>query len=264
MDAWDPQQYECFKAERSQPFYDLLALVAPAPGGRALDLGCGTGALTAELPARLGTAEVIGVDNSPAMLAEAGRRAGAGLRFVEGDLARFTPDGPVEVIIANASLHWAPRHDEVLARWTSFLVPGGQLAVQVPANADHPAHRLAAEVAAEPPFAAALGGAPPPDPVAANVLAPERYAVLLHALGYDELHVRLQVYPHLLPAAEDVVEWVKGSSLTRFREHLAPADYAAFVARYRARVVAALGAARPYLYTFKRVLLRARKKGSAR
>jgi trans-aconitate 2-methyltransferase len=42
-DSWDPAQYEQFERERSAPFFDLLDLVEPCPGGRVVDLGCGTG-----------------------------------------------------------------------------------------------------------------------------------------------------------------------------------------------------------------------------
>jgi len=48
-DTWDPAQYERFAAERNAPFFELLALVQPVPGGQAVDLGCGTGTLTAAL-----------------------------------------------------------------------------------------------------------------------------------------------------------------------------------------------------------------------
>ena len=95
--------------------------------------------------------------------------------------------------------------------------------MQIPANADHPSHRVAAEVAASEPFRSAMGGAPPPDQVAVNVLAPEQYAILLDHLGAARQHVRLQVYGHTLARSADVVEWVKGTSLTRFTNVL-PAD----------------------------------------
>ena len=66
---WNPTQYERFRNERSQPFFDLLELVAPAPGGTAVDLGCGTGELTKMLHEKLRTRETIGLDSSETMLA---------------------------------------------------------------------------------------------------------------------------------------------------------------------------------------------------
>jgi trans-aconitate 2-methyltransferase len=93
-----------------------------------------------------------------------------------------------------------------------------------------------------------------PDPVALNVLRPEQYAKLLHALGFVEQHVRLQVYGHTLGWSGDVVEWVKGTSLTRFTNVL-PADlHAEFLATYEQRLLERIGDRAPYFYPFKRIL----------
>ena len=254
-DAWNPGQYERFAGERSQPFFDLAAMVQPLEGGRAVDLGCGTGALTARLPALVGASEVLGLDSSAAMLADAAAHAGERVRFVEGDLATFHEPGAWDLLFSNAALHWAPDHAAVLARWTESLRPGGQVAVQVPANADHASHLVAAKVAAEEPFVSALGGTPPPDAVAVNVLPPEQYAELLHRLGFVEQHVRLQVYGHQLAATSDVVEWVKGTTLTRFQRQMAPDLYEQFVDRYREQLLDQLGDHSPFFYPFKRILL---------
>jgi trans-aconitate 2-methyltransferase len=256
-DTWDPEQYERFKAERSQPFFDLLSLVEPA-GGRVLDLGCGTGALTRELHERTFATETVGVDSSDAMLADAAAHAGGGLRFEKGDIASLSVAEPVDVVFANAALQWVPDHERVLAEWTSLLAPGGQLAVQVPANVDHPSHRIIQELATEAPYVDAGDGPPPPDPVF-SVLRPEAYAELLHRLGFTEQHVRLQVYGHVLDSTAAVVEWTKGTSLTRMARHFPPDVYDAFVDEYRRRLVAELGDERHYFYAFKRILLWARR-----
>lgn len=259
-DAWSPAQYHRFADERRQPFVDLLAGIAPVPGGRALDLGCGAGALTRELCDHVQAADTVGVDSSAAMLAEAAALARPGLSFTAGDMVTYAPAEPVDVLVANAALQWAPHHAKVLARWASFLRPGGQLAVQMPANADHPSHMVSTALAADPRFAARFGAdGPPPDPVASNVLAPEAYAQILHGLGLVDLRVQLVVYPHLLASSAAVVEWVKGTSLTRFQSRLSAADYAEFLGAYRERLLAALGERAPYLYTFKRILFWARR-----
>ena len=65
---WNPTQYGKFSDERSQPFHDLVGLVRPAPILRAVDLGCGSGELTALAAERLAIANIVGIDNSPAML----------------------------------------------------------------------------------------------------------------------------------------------------------------------------------------------------
>jgi trans-aconitate 2-methyltransferase len=256
-DTWDPAQYTRFVAERDQPFHDLLQLVEPVPGGRVVDLGCGDGRLTLLAHERLGAASTVGVDSSPAMLEAA--PAADGVAFELGDIGewgRAEPDGqappPPDAVVANASLQWVGDHDAVLRRWRAALAPGGQLAVQVPANADHPSHAVLAEVVDE------LGLDVEPDPVARNVWKPEAYAALLDELGADDQHVRLQVYAHRLAGSAEVVEWVKGTTLTRVRRVTDDDGYARFLDRYRKRLLATIGERAPYTYLFKRVLFWAR------
>src|SRR4030095_1298373 len=137
VDTWDPEQYERFAAERSAPFWDLLSLVRPVPGGRVVDLGCGNGELTAALHRRLEAAETLGLDSSPAMLEPAAGLGGGGLRFALGDIAGFDQGG-WDVAFSNAALHWLPDHAGLFARLVAALNQGGQLAVQVAGHPDHP------------------------------------------------------------------------------------------------------------------------------
>jgi trans-aconitate 2-methyltransferase len=256
MDPWQPTRYERFAAERRQPWDELLDRCEPVPGGTVVDLGCGTGRLTAELPDALGAHRVIGVDSSPAMLDEARRRAGDRLRFEAGDLTTYQPPEPLDLVIANASLQWVDDHEQVLTRWRGHLRPGGQLAVQVPANGSHPANALVAELTR-----AHADWFPdgPPALVTDTVLAPEAYAGLLWRLGATEQWVALRVYPHELTETTEVVEWLEGTTLNRVRQHLADDDrYRAFVDELRDTLVERLGQQRPYLFTFNRILLRAR------
>ena len=256
-DGWDPRQYERFARERAQPFHDLLALVQPVRGGSVIDLGCGTGELTVLLHEHVEAASTVGVDNSEAMLSEAGRHARDGLRFELGDIASVHAAGQYDVVFANAALQWVPDHEVLLRTLRTALRPGGQLAVQVPANADHPSHTVSAEIAHEPPFHEAMGGAPPPD-VVRGVLPPERYAEILDSVGFFDQHVRLQVYGHRLDSTAQVVEWTKGTSLVRFRRVLPPELFERFVDRYRQRLLDVLGDRSPYFYAVKRILFWAR------
>lgn len=242
--SWDPNQYERFKDERAQPFRDLAALVEHRPHMRVADLGCGTGELTRELHAQLSAEETIGIDSSETMLLKSQSFGSEALRFEKGDIEAFAADRPFDLIFSNAALHWIPDHEHLFAKLVALLSPHGQLAIQMPANHDHPSHRIAAELA--PSFGI--------NPIL-NVLPPEHYAALLHNLGFVRQHVRLQVYGHVLPSSADVVEWTKGTTLTPYREGLSPERYDQFLAEYTSRVVSALGDARPFFYTFKRVLM---------
>ena len=256
-ERWDPDQYERFRAERAKPFWDLAALVQPCPGGRIVDLGCGTGELTRELHRLVQASETVGIDSSPAMLERAQAFAGDGVRFEQDDIATWEP-APFDVVFSNAALHWLPDHRRLLARLTSAVPVDGQLAVQVPANGDHPSHMVGMAVAGEAPFAEVFADDPPPDPVT-RVLAPEAYAEILDELGFGEQHVRLQVYVHHLASSEDVLEWVKGTHLTYFRARLDDASYDLYLERYRRRLLDEIGERQPYLYTFKRILFWGRR-----
>src|ERR1039458_1610504 len=114
-DSWEPAQYDRFSAQRREPFDDLLGLVTPVQGGRAVDLGCGPGGLTAELHNYLQSAETIGIDSSAAMLGQAARHSGGGLRFEAGDLSAFA-GRDFDVVFANASLQWVSGHPALLER----------------------------------------------------------------------------------------------------------------------------------------------------
>jgi trans-aconitate 2-methyltransferase len=250
-DTWNPAQYERFRAEREQPFHDLVALITKRPAGRVIDLGCGTGLLTAELHRELQAADTLGIDSSDAMLERARSLEGDGLRFARADIADWQPEALVDVVFSNAALQWVGDHPALFARLTAMLAPGGELAVQVPANFDHVSHTLAADIAREEPFATAMRGYTR----VFSVLPPEEYASLLFELGFIAQTVRLQVYGHVLESPDAVVEWVRGTLLTDYESRMPQPLYEEFVARYRERLNAALGDRRPYFYPFKRILL---------
>jgi trans-aconitate 2-methyltransferase len=253
-DAWNPTQYARFRSERTLPFEDLLALVRPRPGLRVLDLGCGTGELTARLADILPGALVEGVDSSPAMLAQAGpyalARPGA-LSFRQADIRDVVDVSRVDLLFSNAALQWVPDNEGLLARLLPQLAPGAQIAVQVPRNDEHVSHRLAAVVAGEEPFRTALGGWVR----RSEVLPLERYAAILWAHGFREQVCLERIYGHALAEPGEIVEWVRGTLLTAYMGRLDPALGAAFVARYRELLLATLGHADegPYFYPFRRL-----------
>jgi trans-aconitate 2-methyltransferase len=257
--AWDPELYARFQADRSKPFYDLAALVQPSEAMRVIDLGCGSGELTAWLHDELRSAETLGVDSSDTMLEQAAAHTREGVRFERGDIARFEAEPwaaqPYDLVFSNAALQWLPDHEALFARLSNLVAPGGQFAVQMPANEGHVSHVTAMALAREEPYATALGGYNRP----LTVLKPERYSELLYDLGFEEQLVRLQVYPVLLPGPEAVVEWVRGTFLTAYRSRLDPDTYAAYLEEYERRLLAALPAKRPYLYSYPRILMWGRR-----
>jgi trans-aconitate 2-methyltransferase len=255
MDPWNPDQYAKFLTEREQPFADLVALLRPAPDMRVVDLGCGTGRLTKRLHVHLQARETLGVDRSTRMLARAGELSSDDLRFERRDIGAFPQHGErYDLIFSNAALQWVDDHGQLFERLACGLAPKGQLAVQMPAMHDDPSHTVAEQLSDLEPFRSGFAGWRRSQPV----LSPESYARLLFGLGFRDPIVRLIVYPHVLAGADDVVEWMKGTLLAEYSRHLQSELFAAFADEYRRRLLARLGAERPFFFPFRRILLWAR------
>jgi trans-aconitate 2-methyltransferase len=251
---WNPDHYHQFQQERFAPFEDLLALIRRRPGLRVLDLGCGTGELTRRLADWLPESEVVGIDNSPEMLERAASQARPGLRFQLDTIERVT--GTWDLLFSHAALQWVEDHAALIPRLLSLLAPGGQLAVQMPSNHRSAAHRALTELAAAPPFHEALRGWTRTSPV----LSIEAYAELLHASGGQELTVLEKVYPHLLPDADAVLEWTRGTALIPYLERLPQASHEAFLATYHQRLQS-LWPTGPAFFPFRRILFAATRSG---
>lgn len=209
---WDPTQYSRFEAERDRAALDLLLrLPAELEPRTIVDLGCGTGQHAALLKRRHPGARVIGLDSSAAMLEQAQAQR-ADVEWVQADLAAWTPDGPVDLIFANASLQWLPDHETLLRRLTGLLAPGGVIAVQMPLAWDTLHHRTMRTVMADGPWANRLSDR---EAIQA-LLAPEAYYGVL-AEGCEDVDVWSTIYLHALTGENAVLEWMKGTAL---RPHL--------------------------------------------
>ncbi len=115
-----------------------IRLLAPRPGERILDAGCGPGDALATLARALGPAgRATGVDLSPAMIERAGRRirdAGLADRVdlrVADAAALPWPDGSFDAVFASFTLELfdTPEIPGVLGEWRRVLRPGGRLVV---------------------------------------------------------------------------------------------------------------------------------------
>ncbi len=105
----------------------LLELLAAEPGEMVLDIGCGTGHLTAKIAAR--GAQVMGVDRSPEMVRQA-REAYPGIRFEVADATKIPLDGRFNAVFSNATLHWIKKPGQVAAEIARLLQPGGRFVAE--------------------------------------------------------------------------------------------------------------------------------------
>ena len=125
--TWNPTLYDDRAAFVSELGSDLVTWLRPRTGERVLDLGCGTGTLSAQI-ARQG-AHVTGVDRSAEKIATA-REKYAEQRFEVADGQDLTYVGEFDAVFSNAALHWMPRADDVLRGVERALVPGGRFVAE--------------------------------------------------------------------------------------------------------------------------------------
>ncbi len=258
MQDWNPALYSRFEDQRTRPAAELLARVPQAQARCVVDLGCGPGNSTELLAQRFPTAEVLGVDNSDAMLRTAAERLPKA-RFESGDIANWAPTVAPDLIYANAALQWVPDHRTLVPRLFNALAPGGVLAVQMPDNRQEPTHRWMRTLAAKAPWATHIGDA---DKVRTELLDIAGYYDLLAPLAAD-VDVWHTVYQHPLASAAAIVDWVRATGLKPFVDGLPPDLQQSYLAEYEKQIDLAYPARTDgkRLLAFPRMFIVARKAG---
>jgi trans-aconitate methyltransferase len=197
--CWDAEAYDDKYAFVWQYGASLVELLAPKPGERILDLGCGTGHLTAQI-AQAGTA-VVGLDHSPEMLEQA-RRAFPRQEFVQGDARDFAFAEPFDAIFSNAALHWVRPPEAVARCLRDALRPGGRFVVELGGRGN--VQRVLAVLRET---AERMGMTPHlPHSYFPSV---SEYATLLEAAGLEVRSALLFDRPTPLQGADGLRDWVK-------------------------------------------------------
>ena len=124
---WDARLYDDRHAFVWRSAASLVELLAPQRDERILDLGCGTGHLTAQLAAA--GAEAVGIDASAAMIEEA-RHSHPGVQFVVADARDFRTDKPFDAVFSNAALHWVRPPEAAVRTIHDALRPGGRFVAE--------------------------------------------------------------------------------------------------------------------------------------
>ena len=137
--TWDPADYGQHGAFVHELAEGVLEWLAPQPGERILDLGCGDGQLTQRIAAT--GASVIGVDASPDMVAAARAR---GVKADQGSAEELPyPDRTFEALFSNAVLHWVRGRDEMMDEVRRVLRPGGRFVAEMGGHGNIAAIRVA-------------------------------------------------------------------------------------------------------------------------
>ncbi|WP_119391426.1 class I SAM-dependent methyltransferase [Taklimakanibacter lacteus] len=123
--TWSASSYDEHARFVSDLAGGVLDWLAPRPGERILDLGCGDGVLTAQLAQ--GGAQVVGVDASESFVRTCLDR-GLDVRLMDGEALTF--DGEFDAVFSNAALHWMTRPERVIAGVKRALKPKGRFVAE--------------------------------------------------------------------------------------------------------------------------------------
>lgn len=227
---WDPTLYSAFAQPRLRPAMDLLARIDADHPHLVADLGCGTGNVTRILAERWHDSTISGVDSSPEMLGAAAA-APSRIRWIQSDIARWTPERPADVIFSNAALQWLDSHETLLPALIGQLAPRGTLAVQMPHNHYAASHAVMAETVEAGPWAARLRLQARRFPVH----DPDFYYDVLAPL-VDSLDIWETEYLHVLSGDNPVVQWTMGTALRPLLDALAEPERSEFLSEYSRRI----------------------------
>ncbi|SRR5579883_579058 len=140
--SWNVERYSQFLDLRTRPAKDLLSAIPDSfKPHKVYDLGCGPGNSTILLKKRWPDAEIIGLDSSDEMLANA-KANYPDILFVNGDIADFTVSEKIDCIFANASLQWLDHHEILIPNLLQQLKVGGMFGFQMPNNFHSPSHQV--------------------------------------------------------------------------------------------------------------------------
>ena len=248
---WNPSLYQTnysFVFERGR---EVLELLGPRPGERVLDIGCGTGQLTAEI-ARAG-ADVVGVDSSAGMIAQA-RANFPEIRFEMADVCDLPFRGEFDAVFSNAALHWVKRADAAAAAIAGSLRPGGRMAAEFGGHGNIRALMNASDQALR-----ALGVADPERFHTWYYPGIAEYSALLESHGLEVTFAHLFERPTPLEDGEDAIPtWLRmfGSGLA---EPLPPEQIPEYHRRAREFAAPALRKPEGWIADYRRLRIAARK-----
>ena len=124
---WDAVLYDSKHSFVWEKAKGVVELLAAKPGERILDLGCGTGTLTAEIAST--GAQVVGVDRSAEMISEACKKYPA-IQFAVGDARELRYAQEFDAVFSNAALHWIPEAERVVRGVARALRTGGRFVAE--------------------------------------------------------------------------------------------------------------------------------------
>lgn len=215
---WDAETYDALAFPQFAWGLEVVERLELSGSETALDAGCGSGRVSAELLKKLPDGKLIAVDGSEAMIAKAKERLGDEVTYLVADLSELTLAQPVDLVFSTATFHWITDHDRLFERLRAALRPGGRLVAQCGGEGNVAEHaRAIATAMAQPEFAPHFEGME----AMWNFAAPDETEAKLRKAGFSAASCWLEPKPvtpeHPLEFTETVT---LGPHLDRLPEQL--------------------------------------------
>jgi trans-aconitate 2-methyltransferase len=219
---WDAETYDAVSDPQFSWGMEVLERLELSGDETAVDAGCGSGRVTAELAKRLPEGRLIAVDGSEAMLAKARERLGDGASYLVTDLTELELAEPADLIFSTATFHWILDHDLLFERLHAALRPGGRLVAQCGGEGNVARHaETIATVAAQPRFAAHFGAAR----ALWNFVGPDETEERLRKAGFAAVRCWLEPRP---VRPERPLDFITTVTLGPLLDQLPPVERPAF------------------------------------
>ena len=210
---WNPKLYLKYGNERLQPSLDLINRIESTNINKIIDVGCGPGNSTQVLHNRWPNSDIVGIDNSEAMLKEA-KRNYPDQNWLFMDAGQENIGSGYDLIFSNAVIQWIPCHHQLLTKFKDALLPGGVIAVQLPYFWDMKIGKFIIEVAKT--------NCPE---ILTEVLelytikSPQEYYNYL-ANDFNKIDIWITNYYHIMSNHHAIIEMVRSTGLKPFLSRL--------------------------------------------
>jgi len=213
---WDPDSYLKFKNERTLPSVDLVGRIEGLNPATIIDVGCGPGNSTRVLAERWESSDILGIDNSPAMIEKA-RQDYPDQKWEVMDARNII--GRYDLVYSNATLQWIDDHASLMPALIGRVNAGGALAVQVPSFFEMPVTRAIDRVAADQRWTCSF-------PVLKNILTihPASFYYDLLAGRVKKFDLWKTSYIHVMDSHQAIVDMIRTTGMKPFLDALTTAE----------------------------------------
>lgn len=253
---WNPDLYLRFDKERIQPSIDLVARIDCDKPKKIIDIGCGPGNSTQILVNRWLDSDIVGADNSPAMIKKATDDY-PNQKWILFDAGKDKINDKFDIVFSNATIQWIPNHDELIKGFSNLLNDQGILAVQLPLFFDMPLGKSILEIAEQSKWQTATKGV---KELFTINNASYYYGHL--AKYFSKIDIWTADYYHIMDSQIAILEMIKTTGLKPYLERIendiAKSEFETLVLR-RIELDYPLQADGKVLFPFKRLFFIAKK-----